>query len=86
MRPGGIWISFNTVIAVTVLPQPELTDHAQCLAAIDREIDTVDRPHHAVVRAEVRLQPTDLEQRLSHGAGSEHSICGRQGCIKGAGS
>ena len=66
MRPGGIWISFSTVIAVTVLPQPELADDAQRLAAVDGEVHAVDRANHAVVGPEVGLQSADLEQPLSH--------------------
>ena len=56
----------STESAVTVLPQPDLADHAQRLAAPDREVDAVDRLHHAVVGREMRLEAADLEQRLGH--------------------
>ena len=65
MRPGGIAISFSTDSAVTVLPQPDSPTTHTRLAAVDGEVDAVDRLHHAVVGGEVGLQPPDVEQRAS---------------------
>ena len=59
-------MSFKTDIAVIVLPQPELADDADRLAAADREVDAVDRVHDAVVGREMRLEPADVEERLGH--------------------
>ena len=66
MRPGGIWISFSTVIAVTVLPQPDSPTTPSVSPAVDDEVHAVDRANHAVVGPEVGLQSADLEQPLSH--------------------
>ena len=59
-------MSFKTDIAVIVLPQPELADDADRLAAPDGEVDAVDRVHDAVVGREMRLEPADVEERLGH--------------------
>ena len=63
MRPGGIAISFSTDIAVTVLPQPDSPTTPSVSPRSMREVDAVDRLHHAVVGGEVGLQAPDLEQR-----------------------
>ena len=42
-------------------------DDAQRLTAPDRQIDAVDRPHHAVIGLEMRLEPANFEQRFAHG-------------------
>ena len=65
MRPGGMGMSLSTDRAVTVLPQPELADHAERLTAVDGEINAIDCPHHAVVGDELRLQPPNFEQPLA---------------------
>ena len=40
-------------------------DDAESFAAVDREIDAVDRMHHAVFGREMRLQPAYFEQVLA---------------------
>src|SRR5207248_9548074 len=47
------------------LPRAGLADDAERLALVDRERDTVDRTHDAVVRPEVRLQVVDFEEGQS---------------------
>ena len=66
MRPGGIGMSLMTDSAVTVLPQPDSPTTPSVSPRVDREVDAVDRAHHAVVGREMRLEPADLEQRLGH--------------------
>jgi hypothetical protein len=61
--PGGIGSSFSTVIAVTGLAAARLADDADGLAAVDRQVDAVDRVQPAVVGLEVGLQALDLQQR-----------------------
>ena len=65
MRPGGIAISFSTVSAVTLLPQPDSPTTPSVSPRVDRKIDAVDRVHHAVVGGEMGLQAADLEQALA---------------------
>jgi len=47
-----------------------LAHHAERLALVDVEIDAVDRPHHAFVGEEVRLEVLDVQQAVGHGVGS----------------
>ena len=47
-----------------------LADHTERLAPVDRMIDAIDRPHHAIVGGEVGLEPANFEQALAHAAGS----------------
>ena len=56
----------STDSAVTVLPQPDSPTTPTRLAAPDRDVDAVDRLHHAVVGREMRLEAADFEQRLGH--------------------
>ena len=65
MRPGGIAISFSTVIAVTVLPQPDSPTTPSVSPRVDGEVDAVDGVQPAVVGGEVGLQAVDLEQRMA---------------------
>ena len=51
--------------AVTLLPQPDSPTRPSVSPRRDREVDAVDRPHHAVAGEEVGLQPLDLEHRAS---------------------
>ena len=70
--PGGIAISFSTDIAVTVLPQPDSPTTPSVSPRLDRQIDAVDRAHHAVIGREMRLEPADFEQRSLAATASEH--------------
>ena len=46
------------------LPTARLADEAHDLAAVDAEVDPVDRADDAVTRVEARAQALDLEERL----------------------
>ena len=46
------------------LAAARFADHAQRLAAVDAQVDAVDRVHHAVVGLEVGLQAADVEQAV----------------------
>ena len=74
IRPGGIWISFSTVIAVTVLPQPDSpTTPRVSPRSMVRSTPSTARTMPSSV-SEMRLQPADFEQPLSHALADASAI------------
>ena len=65
-RPGGMSISFSTLRAVTVLPQPDSPTTASVSPRLTDEVDAIDRAHHAVVGLEPGLQIADVQQDFRH--------------------
>ena len=60
--PGGLATRPMTESEVTLLPQPEFAHQADGLAAVDGEVDAVDRAEQAAVGMEVRPKTADLEK------------------------